>query len=257
MSLQIATWNVNSLRMREAHLLRWLAEAGPDVVCLQELKLSDPQFPAEALAAAGYPHCAWYGQRTYNGVAIISRHPLEDVQKGMRAFDDPQRRVIAATVQGIRIYGLYVVNGQQVGSDKFHHKLRWLDHLLDELTTAYQPSDPLLVCGDFNIAPDDIDVWDPFARDGKLLCHPEERRRLQRLLDWGMHDTYRELHPFGGEFSWWDYRQMGWERNHGMRIDYVLISSGLRDRLTAARIDRHLRGWKQPSDHAPAVATLS
>ncbi len=254
--MKLATWNVNSLRARKDHLLRWLGEADVDVVCLQELKHVDKHFPADELAAAGYPHCAWDGQPTYNGVAIVSRLPLSDVQKGMADDeDDPQKRVIAATIEGVRVYGLYVPNGQRVGSDKFRYKLRWLDRFRRELD-RYDPSTKLAVVGDFNIAPDDNDVWDPFRLDGTLLCHPEERRRLQQWLDWGLWDSYREKNRFGADFTWWDYRQMGWERNHGIRIDHVLLSRSLRDTLVDVRVDRHVRGWDTPSDHAPVVATF-
>ena len=254
--MKLATWNVNSLRARKAHLLRWLAEADVDAVCLQELKHVDKHFPLAELADAGYPHCAWDGQPTYNGVAIVSRLPLSDVQKGMADDEvDPQKRVIAATIDGVRVYGLYIPNGQRVGSDKFRYKLRWLDRFYAELGRQ-DPSQPIAVVGDFNIAPDDSDVWDPFRLDGTLLCHPEERRRLQAWLDWGLFDAYRELHRFGTEFTWWDYRQLGWERNHGIRIDHVLLSAPLRETLTDVRVDKHVRGWDTPSDHAPVVATF-
>lgn len=253
----VATWNVNSLRARKEHLLRWLAEAGPDVVCLQETKLTDELYPHQAIAEAGYPHQAWHGEATYNGVAIASRHPLADVQKGLGDDDDDeQSRFVAATIQGVRVIGVYVPNGGALGSDKFSYKLRWLDRLHATLDRGCSPSDDVLLCGDMNIAPDDLDVWDPFQTEGQVLCHPEERRRLQRLLDWGLVDSFRAANPFASAFTWWDYRKMGFVRNHGMRIDHVLLSRSLSERCTDVAIDRHVRGWDTPSDHVPVRVTL-
>lgn len=255
--MRLATWNVNSLRVREQHLLQWLDESQTDVVCLQETKLTDDQFPADALRAAGWEHLAWTGQQTYNGVAMVSRYPLEDVRLELDpAIDRDQKRYIAATVNGIRVIGLYVVNGKQVGSEHFDWKLQWLDRLLQHLREDHDPSQPLMLCGDFNIAPDDLDVWDPFKTEGRLLCHPDERERFQQMIDWGLVDPFREHNPFANEFSWWDYRQMGWQRNHGLRIDHTLLTQPLMDRCTDTTIWRDVRGWDQPSDHVPVSVDL-
>jgi len=254
--MRVTTWNVNSLRARMDHLARFVEEAAPDVLCLQELKLDDDLFPADEIAALGLPHQLWWGQPTYNGVAILSRRPLEDPQRGFDGFDDDQARVVAATVDGVRIYGLYTPNGQAVGSDKFRYKLRWLDQLRTELD-RHDPRDDLLVCGDMNIAPDDLDVWDPFKADGTVLCHPDERGRFAGLIDWGLTDSFREQDPFSTAFTWWNYQKMGWQRNHGMRIDHVLLTRSLQARSTGVTIHREVRGWDQPSDHAPVSVDLS
>lgn len=258
MSLKIATWNVNSLRVRLGHLERWLAESQTDVVCLQETKCVDAEFPADEIRAMGWEHVCFWGEQTYNGVAVVSRLPLSDVQLGMDDDeDDGQARIVAATVAGIRIYGCYVPNGQAVGSPKFAYKLRWLERLRSWIARVHTPDDPVLVCGDMNIAPDDLDTWDPFRTEGQLLCHPDERARLAALLDWGLVDSFREQNPFASEFSWWDYRRMGFERNHGLRIDHVFLTRPLMDRCRDVRIWRDVRGWEQPSDHVPVVVELA
>ncbi len=255
--MRVTTWNINSLRARFDQLLRFSAEGGADVLCLQELKLTDEQYPEAELRDAGWAHQVWYGQPTYNGVAILSKHPLDDVQRGMRAFPEDERRVIAATVAGIRIYGLYAVNGQGVGTPKFHHKLAWYDALIAELAAHHAPSDDLIVCGDLNIAPDDLDVWDPFKCDGQLLCHPEERGRFAALQAWGLVDTYRTRQPFANEFTWWDYQKRGFTLNHGLRIDHVLATPSVDARISGVTIHRDVRGWDSPSDHAPVSVDLT
>ena len=255
--MRVATWNVNSLRVRLPQLIRWLNESQTDVVCLQEIKMVDKQFPAKELADAGWPHLAWMGQPTYNGVAIVSRFPLEDVQKGFEDGEevDAQKRVIAATVHGVRIIGTYVPNGHRVGSDKFAYKLRWLDRF-KRLIDRLDPKTDVLWCGDMNIAPDDVDVWDPFEWEGKVLCHPEERRRLQSIVNWGFVESFRERNPFASQFSWWDYRAMGFQRNHGVRIDHVYLTDSLNKRCSNVAIWRDVRGWEQPSDHVPVSVDL-
>ena len=253
--MRVCTWNVNSLRARLDHVRRFTEEGGCDVICLQETKCTDEQFPAEALAEMGWAHVEHWGQPTYNGVALLSRHPLVDVQRGFEGYDDDEARVIAATVKGVRIYGLYTPNGQAVGSPKFHYKLRWLEQLRAEVH-RYEPGTKLLVCGDMNIAPDDIDVWDPFKLDGQLLCHPHEREALAKVLAWGLADAYRDQHPFSNEFSWWNYQNMGFQRGFGLRIDHVFLSDPLMDALKKATIHRDVRGWDTPSDHAPVSVDL-
>ncbi len=254
-TLRFTTWNVNSLRIRLPHLLRFADEFAPDVVCLQELKLAQDQFP-EAEVRAVFPYVEWWGQPTYNGVAMLSRHPLVDVRRGFRGFDDPEARALSATVCGIRTYGLYVVNGQAVGAPKFHHKLEWLAALRADLD--HLPTDtPVALLGDFNVAPDDLDVWDPFQCDGQVLCHPLEREALQRVLAWGLVDPFREKQPFANDFSWWDYQKMGFSRNHGLRIDHTFVSRALLPRVRKVTIHRDVRGWDNPSDHAPVSLDLA
>ncbi len=254
--MRVCTWNVNSLRARLDHVKRFTEEGGCDVICLQETKCTDAQFPEAELREMGWSHVAHWGQPTYNGVALLSKHPLDDLQRGFTGYDDDQARVIAATVQGVRIYGLYTPNGQAVGSDKFHYKLRWLEQLRSEVH-GYEAGTKLLVCGDMNIAPDDIDVWDPFRLDGQLLCHPHERQALQAVLDWGLVDAFRDKHPFSNAFSWWNYQAMGFARGHGLRIDHIFLSAPLLAACTEATIHRDVRGWDTPSDHAPVSVDLS
>jgi len=256
--MQVVTWNVNSLRARMAHLLRFLDEVSPDVVCLQELKLTDDLFPAKVLREAGYPHLVWWGQKNYNGVAMLSKHPIDAPQKGIDdGGDRSQSRLIAGTVNGIRIIGVYAPNGTRLGSEPFAFKLSWYDRLFEMIASRHRPSDPIILCGDLNIAPDDPDVWDPFRCDGILLCHPLERERFQRFLDWGFVDPFRERHPFANTFSWWDYQQMGFQRNHGLRIDHTLLTAPVDARCSEVTIHANVRGWTSPSDHAPVSVTLS
>ncbi|MGY0505758.1 exodeoxyribonuclease III [Luteimonas sp. e5] len=255
--MKIASWNVNSLNVRLPHLLQWLQAAAPDVVGLQETKLEDHRFPAEALVEAGY-RCAFHGQKTYNGVAILARgREIDDVQMGIPGFEDDQRRVIAATVDGIRIVNLYVVNGQSVGSDKYAYKLRWLDavHAWIEAELVHHPR--MVVMGDFNIAPDARDVHDPAIwNEDHILTSTAERAALQRLQALGLHDAFRLHTDEGGIFSWWDYRQAAFRRDMGLRIDLTLVSEALKPQLAEAGIDREPRTWERPSDHAPAWVRL-
>ena len=249
--MKIASWNVNSLNVRLPHLLAWLASARPDVLVLQETKLEDHKFPQAEIEAAGY-QVVFDGQKTYNGVAILSRTGIADVQRGIPGFIDEQKRALAVTVDGIRIIGLYVVNGQTVGSEKYDYKLRWLqavhDWIADELTRHPQ----LVVLGDFNIAPADADVHDPVVwNDDSILTSTAERAALRRLLDLGLHDSFRLHSDQAGQFSWWDYRMAGFRRNLGLRIDLVLVSEALKARAIASGIDREPRTWERPSDHAP------
>lgn len=253
--MRIVTWNVNSLRARMDHLARFVGEVSPDVLCLQELKADDAQIPLEALHALGYPHVVAWGQPTYNGVALLSRHPITDPQRGFQGYDDDAARAVSGTVGGVRIYGLYTPNGQAVGGPQFRYKLDWLAALRRELDRL-DPGDDVLVCGDMNIAPGDLDVWDPFKAEGQLLCTAEERAALQHVLDWGLIDSFRERNPFESGFSWWDYRRMGFSRNQGLRIDHVLLSRSLMARCAEVTIHRDVRGWDTPSDHAPVSVVL-
>lgn len=251
--MKIASWNVNSLNVRLPHLEQWLRDAQPDVVGIQETKLEDAKFPDTALAGLGY-RSVFSGQKTYNGVALLARdRAIDDVQVGIPGFEDEQKRVIAATVDGMRIVNLYVVNGQDVGTDKYAYKLRWLDAVRDWIAAELRAHPRLVVLGDFNIAPDERDVHDPLVwNDGHILTSTAERTALRQLLDLGLHDAFRRHHADGGIFSWWDYRQAAFRRDMGLRIDLTLVSDALRAESVSAGIDREPRTWERPSDHAPA-----
>lgn len=254
--MKIASWNVNSLNVRQPHLEQWLKAFAPDIVGLQETKLEDHRFPDAALAGLGY-RSVFAGQKTYNGVAILARQAIEDVQVGIPGFEDEQRRVIAASVGGVRIVNLYVVNGQDVGTDKYAYKLRWLAAVHDWLAAELQRHPQLVVLGDFNIAPDARDVHDPAVwNDDHILTSTAERGALKQLEALGLHDAFRLHHEAAGVFSWWDYRQAGFRRDLGLRIDLTLVSEALRGRAVAAGIDREPRTWDRPSDHAPAWVEL-
>jgi exodeoxyribonuclease-3 len=249
--LKIASWNVNSLNVRMPHLSQWLREAQPDIVALQETKLDDERFPDSELAALGY-RSVFCGQKTYNGVALLSRLPFSsECITAIPNFDDPQKRVLAATVGEMRIVDLYVVNGESVGSAKFEYKLRWLAAVRDWLREELIAHPNLIVLGDFNIAPDDRDVHDPKRWREKILCSTPEREAYRALLDLGLHDSFRLFNEDGGNFSWWDYRLAAFQRGWGLRIDLVLISEALKARATAAGIDTTPRTWDRPSDHTP------
>jgi exodeoxyribonuclease-3 len=249
--MKIASWNVNSLNVRLPHLLEWLKIGTPDVLVLQETKLEDHKFPQAEIEAAGY-HVVFDGQKTYNGVAILSKTEITGVQRGIPGFADEQKRVLAATVDGVRIIDLYVVNGQAVGSEKYDYKLRWLEAMTDWVREEMQRYPQLVVLGDFNIAPDDRDVHDPVVwNNDSILTSTAERAALNKLLALGLHDSFRLHSDETGVFSWWDYRMGGFRRNLGLRIDLVLISEALKSRAAASGIEREPRTWERPSDHAP------
>ena len=255
--MRIASWNVNSLNVRLPHLQQWLQDFAPDVVGLQETKLEDHKFPDTALAELGY-RSVFAGQKTYNGVAIVSRLPISNVQVGIPGFEDEQKRAIAATVNGVRIVNLYVVNGQDLGSDKYTYKLRWLDAVHGWLEQELREHPKLVVLGDFNIAPDDRDVFDPKVwNDSHILTSTAEREALRRLQALGLHDAFRLHSDEAGVFSWWDYRMGGLRRNLGLRIDLTLVSDALRGQVLESGIDREPRTWERPSDHAPAWLRLA
>ncbi len=255
--MKVATWNLNSIRARLERLLAWLAAHQPDVICLQELKVADDEFPTEAVEAAGY-HAVVHGQRTYNGVAILSRLPMSDIEVGLRdGVEDPQARLISARVRGVKIYSAYFPNGGEVGSEKFAYKLAWMERLRAYLEKHASRDEPLLLCGDMNVAPDDRDVARPEEWKDTVLCHPDARAALRRFYEQGLVDTFRLHHPDGGFYSWWDYRQLGFPKNNGLRIDHILASAPLSKRCTETSIDREARKGKQPSDHVPAMATFS
>lgn len=254
--MKLVTWNVNSLKVRLPQVLQWLETNPVDVLCLQETKLTDDKFPQAEIEAAGY-QVTFSGQKTYNGVAILSRHAIENVQKNNPLFDDAQQRIIAATIQGMRIVCAYVPNGQALDSEKYPYKLSWLASLREWIAQEMSTHTSLALLGDYNIAPEDRDVHDPAAWEGQNLVSPPERAALQALLDLGLKDSFRLFEQAEKSFSWWDYRQLGFRLNKGVRIDHILLSAQLASRCTSCTIDKTPRKWEQPSDHAPVIATLS
>lgn len=252
---KLATWNVNSLKVRLPQVLQWLTDNPVDVLALQETKLTDDKFPAAEIKAAGY-HVIYSGQKTYNGVALLSRHPISDVVKNNPLYEDPQQRIIAGTIEGMRIVCAYIPNGQAPDSEKFEYKLKWLDALHDWLQSERWQHSKLAFMGDYNIAPEDRDVHDPAAWVGQNLVSPSERAAFARLLGLELVDAFRLFEQPEKLFSWWDYRQMSFRLNRGMRIDHILLSPPLAAQCTACVIDRGPRKWEQPSDHAPVIATL-
>jgi exodeoxyribonuclease-3 len=253
--MKLATWNVNSLKVRLPHVLQWLTDNPVDVLCLQETKLTDDKFPIAEIEAAGY-QVIFTGQKTYNGVAILSKHPMSDVVKNIPSFEDQQQRVIAATIEGVRIVCAYIPNGQSVGSEKYDYKLKWLDGLHAWLASEYNAYPQLALLGDYNIAPEDRDVHDPVAWQGQVLVSEPERAAFRRLEGLGFKDAFRLFEQPEKTFSWWDYRMMAFRRNMGLRIDHILLSAPLAARCRECVIDRAPRKWEQPSDHTPVVATL-
>ncbi|MDX9768338.1 MAG: exodeoxyribonuclease III [Ectothiorhodospiraceae bacterium] len=254
--MKIATWNVNSLKVRLPQVLDWLAAEQPDVLALQETKLTDDQFPQIEIEAAGY-HAAFAGQKTYNGVALLSKTPAVDVVTDIPDLDDPARRILAASFDGLRVVDLYVVNGQEVGSDKYAHKLHWLDRVRAFLADEIARHPMIAVVGDFNIAPNDRDVHDPEAWREKILCSTPEREALGKILDLGFEDCFRRFEQEPASFSWWDYRAAGFRRNLGLRIDLILASRALARDCTRCWIDKAPRRLERPSDHAPVVAEFA
>jgi len=253
--MKIASWNVNSLNVRLPHVERWCAQAKPDVLALQETKQEDAKFPRAAIEALGY-HVAFSGQKTYNGVALLARTPVQDVLTDLPGLDDTQRRILVATVGDVRFVNLYVVNGQAVGSEKYAYKLDWLAKVSAFLAEEIRRHPRMVVMGDFNIAPDDRDVHDPAAWHEQILCSTPERDALRRLLDLGLVDSFRLFNEEAGHYSWWDYRQAAFRRNLGLRIDLVLASEALRGRCRTASIEREPRTWERASDHTPVVLEI-
>ena len=252
--MKVITWNVNSIRVRQDRLIALLERHNPDVVCLQELKVVNEDFPFKEIAAAGY-QAAVYGQKTYNGVAILSREEADDVRPGFgQGDDDPQARVLSAVVKGVRIISTYFPNGGEVDSDKYIYKLDWMRKLRALLDSDHYAASPVLVCGDTNIALHDRDVAKPEKWAGSVLCTPEGRAALRHICDWGLRDVFGEKHPDGGVYSWWDYRQLAFPKGDGLRIDHILATDSLADYCTAASIDRDERKGEKPSDHAPVIA---
>ena len=251
--MKIATWNVNSLRVRLSQVRDWLGQHQADILCLQETKLVDADFPVTEIWASGY-HVVYSGQKTYNGVAILSRTAALDVVAGMPGHDDPQRRVLAASVDNIRVINVYIPNGQQVGTDKYEYKLGWLNRLQVYIQAELAYHRNVVLLGDFNIAPEDRDVHDPELWSGKVLCSEPERAAFRALVQAGLSDSFRKFEREPGIFSWWDYRAAAFRRNRGLRIDHILCSAPLYENCSACGVDTNPRKLERPSDHAPVVA---
>jgi exodeoxyribonuclease-3 len=254
--VRVASWNVNSLRVRLAQVLDWIEAARPDVLALQETKVTDEAFPRAEFEAAGY-HAVFSGQKTYNGVALLSRLPAEAVLTDLPTLEDPQRRILAASIGPLRVLNLYVVNGQAVGSEKYAYKLDWLSRVTEFIETDLPGHPRYVVLGDFNIAPEDRDVHDPQAWRESILCSTPEREALGRMLALGFEDSFRRFEQPEAEFSWWDYRAAGFRRNLGLRIDLILASKALAPLCTGAFVDKGPRRLERPSDHAPVVADFA
>lgn len=254
--MKIATWNVNSLRVRLPHVMQWLESEQPDLLALQETKCTDDLFPTTDFLAAGY-QSVYSGQKTYNGVAVLSKLSCTDCITDITGLDDPQRRVLAVTYGDVRLIDLYVPNGESVDSPKYHYKLDWLGKVRAWLADELRQHAKLVVVGDFNIAPHDIDVHDPAAWQGSVLFSEPERTAFQHLLDLGLCDTFRRFEQPDKSFSWWDYRMNAFRRNLGLRIDHILASRALCEVCTACRVDKLPRGWERPSDHAPVIAEFN
>ncbi len=254
--MKIITWNVNSIRTRLERLLAVIKRHEPDIICLQELKVTDDVFPLDDIKAADF-NAAVFGQKTYNGVAILSRSDMKDVRRGFDdGVEDTHSRLISAEIAGVRIINGYFPNGGTVGSDKWQYKLAWLSRMRKLLDRDFEKNQPLLVCGDTNVAIDDKDVAYPDAWADTVHCVPEARQALHQVIDWGLRDVFREKHPEGDRYSWWDYRRLGFQRGDGLRIDHILTTSVLADQCTSAEIDRDERKGEKPSDHAPVIAVF-
>lgn len=253
MVVKIASWNVNSLRVRLEQLIDWLLVNQPDIVALQETKVTDALFPLSALQDAGYQAC-FSGEKTYNGVALLSRQPLDQIETCPEGWGDEQKRMIRASMNQVRLINLYVPNGSEVGSDKYRYKLHWMRNMRDLLAQELQQHDRVVVMGDFNLAPEDRDVYDPALWEGKVLCSAAEREEYHGWLELGLSDAFRLFDQDEASFSWWDYRAAGFRRNHGLRIDHVLVSEGIRQQCRGCWIDSAPRKLERPSDHAPVMA---
>lgn len=254
--MKIATWNVNSVRVRLPRLLTWLDRRQPDIVCLQEIKVVNDDFPTKELEALGY-RCLLNGQRTYNGVAILSRSEAKDPVRSLPGDGpDAERRLLAASIEGIRIINVYVPNGSAVGSEKYAYKLEWYRRLRNFLDASFDANNGVLLCGDFNVAPEDRDVWDPEQWRGQILFSEPEKEALKKVVDWGLRDTLRMHHQEGGLYTWWDYRAGAFHRGWGLRIDHILVTQPLAKRCAGVEIDRDERKGEKPSDHAPVIATF-
>ncbi|MBT8092632.1 MAG: exodeoxyribonuclease III [Gammaproteobacteria bacterium] len=253
--MKIATWNINSMNVRQPHVFEWLQVHDPDVLVLQEIKQPTEKFPVNDLRELGY-HAIANGQKTYNGVAVVSKQVPADPVLELPDFEDPQRRVLGCSFGDMRVINLYVPNGSEVGSEKYTYKLEWLSSLRRFLQAELQQHEDVVVLGDFNIAPADADVYDPEKWGDAILCSPQEREALNSILELGFSDVFRKFEQPEGMFSWWDYRAAGFRRNAGLRIDLILTSASMAQRCTASYIDKEPRAWERPSDHAPVIAVF-
>lgn len=253
--MKLATWNINSLNIRLPHVLEWLKTSPVDVLCLQELKLEDAKFPLEAIEDAGY-HAVFNGQKTYNGVAILSRSKPEDVAKDMPGYADEQKRVIAATIDGVRVVNVYIVNGQSLDSEKYQYKMAWLTALRGYMANAIAEFGDVALLGDYNIAPEDRDVHDPKAWEGQVLVSVPERKHFEALIALGLVDSFRLFKQAEKSFTWWDYRMNGFKRNLGLRIDHILLTKNLAAETKGSVIDVEPRKLERPSDHTPVITTI-
>lgn len=254
--MKLATWNVNSLSVRLPQVQEWLGTHQPDVLCLQETKLTDDKFPHQEFMAAGYLS-EWFGQKTYNGVALLTRTASSDVVRNIPGLDDSQARVIAGTVQGVRVVNAYFPNGQAPDSDKFRYKMRWLTALREWIARELAVHPRLLLLGDYNIAPEDRDVHDPVAWAGQILCTPEERAHFRALVEVGLHDAFRLFEQAPKSWTWWDYRMLAFRKNQGLRIDHILVSDNVKADVQSCSIDKVPRRNERPSDHAPVIVELA
>ncbi len=254
--MKIATWNVNSVRARLPRIVDWLETKKPDVLCMQEIKCLDEQFPREVFEEMGY-RVATFGQKTYNGVAILARQNIEDVVRGLPGEDESaQKRAIAAQIGDVLLLNLYVVNGESVGSEKYAYKLEWMARVAEFVRERFDMGEKVVLCGDFNVTFDDRDVYDPEEWRGKILCSDAERRALAKIQEPGLIDAFRYFHKEGGHYTWWDFRTRGFQREQGLRIDHFLMSESALKACRSVEIDRGARGGEKPSDHAPVIAEL-
>lgn len=256
--MRIATWNINSIKSRLDHVIAWCKSAQPDVLCLQETKCVDAKFPALDLGKAGFEYIAVHGEKSYNGVAILSKFPLADIQKDLPGdAPDAPRRLIAATVEGVRVINVYVPHGTAFGTDKFTFKLDWIARLRRYFDSTFALDDKVLLCGDLNVAPHEMDVWNPRLWQDKMHFSKPEREAIQDLKRWGFIDVFRQFNTETDEYTWWDYFHHSFEKNRGLRIDHIWTSPALADKCTDCWIDPEPRGWDAPSDHAPVVAEFN
>lgn len=257
--MKIATWNINGITSRLDHVIKWSQIAAPDVICLQEIKTPDTKFPIKKLQAAGYEYIAAHGEKSYNGVAILSRFPMDDILKGFPGDDETAaKRVIAATIEDVRVVNAYFPHGTRIGHDKFYLKIQWVKRLREHFDKHYSPEDEVLMCGDTNICPHEMDMWNVRYWAPRIHFSKEEREVFQNLKRWGFVDIFREFNDQPGEYTWWDtFHESSFRKNRGLRLDYMWASRPLADRCTDCWVDRTPRGWEKPSDHAPVIAEFA